>query len=239
MKTQSINALSVLEFIRRQQGLPVRNLTAPLKNKSINFFQILTLLFVTACTNDFEKTNRAYSFFRVGMFEAVLKGEAGNQYKGLIYEFGLGVEQDIAKAMGIYSRLSNKHLSNGRLFMLCFIHCTDKMDRYYHASKRKYNLVVVTYAIDKAINGEDCNVYVDDRICNILNPYFENPTGIDLYYEIGRNIYEEGMKAKIKIKDFELPYYLLTKSAVNGNQSAKEYLESIPYKYSWIPNLQI
>lgn len=172
------------------------------------------------------------------MFEAVLKGEAGNQYKGLIYEFGLGVEQDIAKAKGIYSRLSDKHLSSKRLFMLCFVYCVGKMDRYYHSSKREYNIVIAIYAIDKAISGEDCNVYADYRVCNVVNSYDRDSMDVDLYYEIGREIYEIAMEAKMNIKSFELPYYLLTKSAVNGNQSARKYLESIPYKYSWIPNVQ-
>lgn len=123
---------------------------------------------ISSCKDDYLETRKiAYSYYRVGMFDAVLKlGEEAQIYKGMIFEYGLAGHVDLNKAKEYYSQIRDHKVSNKRLFMLCYIYCTDDLETYYEEASNDYGIVRIAYTYELVREGYDCVNKADKKLAS-------------------------------------------------------------------------
>jgi len=183
--------------------------------------------------------------YRLGKFKKILDGgDEYNFYKGLIYENGLGVEQNIGKARSLYKTITSRAVRENRVFMLCFLYCSEELDNIYAQLQEKDERIMFVYALELIGRGRSCYIEnINHDSCALANTTvntFVSETSLDMasvYYLSG---YESYMKVVNQMTNYgvvEYPYYFIKKSALEGNNEAINFLERLPSGKSFVPKL--
>jgi len=202
---------------------------------------ITTLIFsCSGCFNDGDELDSPDFRYRIGDTEAILNGGyESNMYKGMIYEYGVGdIEIDLKKAKEYYAQIKNKHLSAKRNFLLCYLYCVNDVTKYFERTKGKYTGVNILFAVKNILSGEKCHHYIDNKSCFLAKKLVGSFKRQELYYEVGVLLYEKAKRIrdpKEPFKFFEMPYYFIMKSYVEGNKQSLNYLSALPRAQSWVP----
>lgn len=200
---------------------------------------MLIVLFITTlvgCDSDDDWEEIA---FRVGDYQSILERSDDNSlYKGMIYEYGIGVKVDIGVARNIYINNDNRSESKRREFLLCFIYCEDELNVIYENISADFNDVDFLYSVYLLSQGIECSEHVLGIMCSLASDTFNIMKVDDPYYLLGYEIYIKIINQAKSFKDFEMPYYLIKKSEVQGNSKAKSFLDGLPDGKSWVPRLQ-
>lgn len=180
--------------------------------------------------------------YRLGNYKEILtSGPENNVFKGMIYEYGIGVNVDISKAQNYYKETTPAIIGKKREFLLCFIHCTSELEDLYSRIENKYPGVDILYAIDLTLKNKNCEAEVKNKFCSqaesFVQEYFsESEDTSDFYYHVGKEINEKLLDQDVgNFKRLEIPYYFVKKSSIEGNTQAQEYLNSLSPQESWVP----
>lgn len=205
-----------------------------IKNTPLSLIVTLLLWFsISGCESKSEWEEIAY---RVGDYEHILKRSASNSlYRGMLYEYGIGVEADTAKAREIYASFPNSKISSKRLFLLCFIHCESELGHLYENIKNDFSGVDFLFSVYLLSGGNRCDQMVGGDMCRLAAESFDDIQSKDPYYFLGVPIYKGIIRKARGFKDYEMPHYLLLKSASLGNGEAQAFLDELPNSISWVP----
>lgn len=212
-------------------------------NLKLIFLTILILL-CSGCFNDGDEFDNPDFRYRIGDVEVILSGgDENNMYKGMIYEYGVGdIEIDLQKAKEYYAKIKNKKLSAKRSFLFCYLYCIDDISHYFEETKGEYTGVNLLFALTNVLAGEKCHHYVDEDGCSLAKRLVSTLKEQDLYYEAGILLYEKAKRSRHPrepFKFFEMPYYFIMKSYVEGNEQALDYFSALPRAQSWVPSYKL
>lgn len=197
---------------------------------------IITLILCLSVLGCESKDDWEEIAYRVGSYEHILKRSDKNSlYRGMLYEYGIGVEVDIAKAREIYASHPNRKVSKKRLFLLCFIHCESELGDIYESIKNDFNGVDLLFSIYLLSGGNRCDEMVGGDMCRLAAETFEYTQSKDPYYFVGVPMYKGIIKKARGFAEYELPHYLIMKSASLGNNEAQTFLDELPNSLSWVP----
>lgn len=205
-----------------------------IKNTILSVSITVTLcLSISGCENKDDWEEIAY---RVGDYEHILKRSDSNSlYRGMLYEYGIGVEADITKARQIYARHPNRKVSNKRLFHLCFIHCESELGAIYGSIKNDFSDVDFLFSVYLLSGGNRCDEMVGGDMCRLATKSFDYIQSQDPYYFLGLPMYKRIIKKAKGFTHYEMPHYLMLKSASLGNSEAQTFLDELPNSISWVP----
>ncbi len=198
------------------------------------------ILLCSGCFNDGDEFDSPDIRYRIGDVEKILSSDDENyRYKGMIYEYGVGdIKVDLQKAKMYYAKIKNKKLSAKRSFLFCYLYCIDEISHYFEKTKGEYTGVNILFALTNVMADEECHHYVDEEGCSLAKRLVSTFKEQDLYYEAGVLLYEKAKRSrhpKEPFKFFEMPYYFIMKSYVDGNEQALAYLSELPRAQSWVP----
>lgn len=205
-----------------------------IKNTPLALIITLILCFsISSCESKDDWEEIAY---RVGSYEHILKRSDSNSiYRGMLYEYGIGVEADIAKAREIYASHPNRKISNKRLFHLCFIHCESELGDLYESIKNDFIGVDFLFSVYLLSDGNRCDEIVGGDMCRLATESFDYIQTQDPYYFLGLPMYQGIIKKSKGFTHYEMPHYLVLKSASLGNSEAQTFLDELPNSISWVP----
>lgn len=180
--------------------------------------------------------------YRAGDYKNILAtGPENSVFKGMIYEYGIGVDEDINKARNYYKETVPANIGKRREFLLCFIHCTSELEGLYQRIENKDSRINILYAIDLTLRNKDCEAEVKNEFCSqaesVVQEYFsKNKNTPDFYYHMGKQAHEKVLDQGFgDFRRLEIPYYFLKKSSIEGNNEAQEYLDSLLPQNSCVP----
>jgi len=181
--------------------------------------------------------------YRNGDYKKILDGGGEyNFYKGLIYENGLGVAQDIQKARSLYKTIGSIPVRENRIFMLCFLYCPEELDSIYAELQGQDEKIMFVYALELIGRGRSCYIEnIDHDSCaaanDTVNAFFDetNQGMASVYYHLGFTAYMKVVNKMTNYGVVEYPYYLIKKSALEGNNKAIDFLKRLPSGKSFVP----
>lgn len=211
-----------------------------MSKKNLNLLLFIIIFNVSGCERN--KNIIEPPAYRAGDYKEILtSGPENNIFKGMIYEYGIGVDVDISKARNYYKQTPPAIIGKKREFLLCFIHCTSEIEDLYNHVENKYPGVDILYAIDLTLKKKNCESEVKNKFCSqaesFVQEYFSKSEDTsDFYYHVGKEINEKLLDRDVgNFKRLEIPYYFLKKSSIEGNDEAQEYLNSLIPQESWVP----
>lgn len=171
--------------------------------------------------------------YKLGEYDKIIKSEDQRSllYNGLLYEHSL-ISEDYSKAEYYYYKLKQP-MKDKRIFLYCYLYCTSRLDDLFTEYSGTSKVVNFIYAIEKVSKGKECSDYINDEsICNSVRFLILVNDEDDLNYYIATKFLE----ASNHDDDvYEIVYYLLKKSYLEGNEKSSFPLAHMHYWMKWAP----
>lgn len=205
----------------------------------MNFIMIRIIVFLifsstSLFVNSADYKDLLFLKYKLGEYDQIIKSK--NQisllYNGLLYEHSL-ISEDYSKAKDYYYKLKQP-TKDKRIFLYCYLYCSSRLDDLFTEYSSTSKVVNFIYAMEKVSRGKECSDYInDDGICNSVQLLILVNDEEDLNYYIGTKFLEASNHDDDDT--YELVYYLLKKSYLEGNEKSSFPLAHMHYWMKWAP----